>query len=198
MHEVAVGRRPVHQLAAREGLAVGAESHRLRRERGAEAAPRAALAIDRQADRLAREDAAVGGEAGRHVLERGESGAIALGEELLGVREAQPLHVRDARETVMQQIVIAPGGHTGWHSHPGPAVALVKGGDLTLYSSEDLTCAGRTYTAGQAFVDSGQGHLHIARNLSQSQNAEVWITYFDVPVGGPFRLDAPDPGICGF
>ena len=108
------------------------------------------------------------------------------------------IQVRDARETVMQQIVIAPGGSTGWHSHPGPAVALVKAGELTLYSSEDPTCAGRTYTAGQAFVDSGQGHVHIARNLSQSQNTEVWVTYFDVPPGGPFRLDAPDPGICGF
>jgi len=108
------------------------------------------------------------------------------------------IHVRDARETVMQQIVIAPGGSTGWHSHPGPAVALVKAGELTLYSSEDPTCTGRTYSAGQAFVDSGQGHTHIARNLSQSQNTEVWVTYFDVPPGGPFRLDAADPGTCGF
>jgi len=107
------------------------------------------------------------------------------------------IHVRDAQETVMQQIVIAPGGSTGWHSHPGPAVVLVKAGELTLYSSEDPTCTGRTYSAGQAFVDSGQDHVHIARNLSQSP-AEVWVTYFDVPPGGPFRIDAPDPGICGF
>ena len=114
-----------------------------------------------------------------------------------GEERQEVIHVRDAQETVMQQIVIAPGGSTGWHSHPGPAVALVKAGELTLYSSEDPTCTGRTYTSGQAFVDSGQDHVHIARNLSQSP-AEVWVTYFDVPPGGPFRLDAPDPGICGF
>jgi quercetin dioxygenase-like cupin family protein len=108
------------------------------------------------------------------------------------------INVRDAQETVMQQIVIGPGGQTGWHSHPGPAVALIKAGELTLYSSEDPTCTGRTYRAGQAFVDSGQGHVHLARNLSQSQNTEVWVTYFDVPPGGPFRLDAADPGNCGF
>ncbi len=107
-------------------------------------------------------------------------------------------HVRDAQETVMQQIVIGPGGHTGWHSHPGPAVVLVKAGELTFYDSEDRTCTGRTYSAGQAFFDRGQGHVHMARNLSLSQNAEVWVTYFDVPPGGPFRLDAADPRTCAF
>ena len=116
----------------------------------------------------------------------------------VGGADADIIHVRDAQETVMQQIVIGPGGHTGWHSHPGPAVALVKAGELTLYSSDDPTCTGRTYSAGQAFVDSGQGHVHIARNLSQTQNTEVLVTYFDVPSGGPFRIDAPNPGICGF
>src|SRR5688572_29163935 len=25
-------------------------------------------------------------------------------------------------EFVVQDIVVAPGGHTGWHSHPGPAL----------------------------------------------------------------------------
>lgn len=108
------------------------------------------------------------------------------------------IHVRDAQETVMQQIVIGPRGHTGWHTHPGPVVVLVKAGELTFYDSEDPTCTGRTYSAGQAFIDSGQGHVHIARNLSDSQNTELWVTYFDVPIGGPFRLDAADPGTCGF
>jgi len=107
-------------------------------------------------------------------------------------------NVRDARQTVMQQIVIGPGGHTGWHSHPGPVVVLVKAGELTLYDGDDPGCGGRTYSAGQAFIDSGQGHVHIGRNLSQTQNVELWVTYFDVPPGGAFRLDAADPGNCGF
>jgi quercetin dioxygenase-like cupin family protein len=97
----------------------------------------------------------------------------------------------------MQQIVIAPGGSTGWHSHPGPAVVLVKAGELTLYSSEDPTCTGETYSAGTGFVDSGQGHVHIARNLSQSPT-ELWVTYFDVPAGESVRIDVADPGTCGF
>lgn len=108
------------------------------------------------------------------------------------------IQVRNARETVMQQIVIGPGGQTGWHSHPGPVVVLVKAGELTFYSGDDAACTSRTYSAGQAFIDSGQGHVHTARNLSLSQNTELWVTYFDVPAGQPFRLDASDPGTCSF
>src|SRR5262245_13894910 len=87
------------------------------------------------------------------------------------------IQVRNAQDTVIQQFTMAPGGTTGWHSHPGPVVVLVKAGELTLYSSEDPTCTGRTYSAGQAFVDTGQGHVHIARNLS-SNPIELWVTYF--------------------
>lgn len=108
------------------------------------------------------------------------------------------IHVRNARDTVMQQILIAPGGSTGWHTHPGPAVALIKAGALTLYSGDDPTCTGRTYSAGEAFIDSGQGHVHLARNLNLSENLEVWVTYFDVPPGSSVRLDSPDPGTCTF
>ncbi len=109
------------------------------------------------------------------------------------------IQVPDAKETVMQQIVIAPGGNTGWHSHPGPGVVLVKAGVVTFYqvSGEGGECTSRTYSAGQAFFDDGQGHVQIARNEG-SENNEVWVTYFDVPPGGAFRIDAADPGTCGF
>ena len=112
-------------------------------------------------------------------------------------KSQEVIHVTDAQDTVMQQIVIAPGGTTGWHSHPGPAVALVKSGELTVYSSEDATCTGHTFVAGQGFVDSGQGHVHNARNLGNTPT-EVWVTYFDVPPDESVRIDAPDPGICNF
>lgn len=100
--------------------------------------------------------------------------------------------------TVVQQIVIGPGGHTGWHSHYGPVVVLIKEGEMSFYDADDPTCSVRTYTAGQAFVDRGQGHVHIARNESTTTNLELWATYFDVPAGGGFRIDSPDPGTCSF
>jgi quercetin dioxygenase-like cupin family protein len=103
------------------------------------------------------------------------------------------VHVRDAQDTVIQQMVLAPGGRTGWHTHPGPAVVLVRSGTLSLYSL-DTGCVPRIYSAGQAFVDSGQGHVHLAANLSTTENVELWVTFFDVPPGGAFRLDAANPG----
>ncbi len=108
------------------------------------------------------------------------------------------INVNNAQETVIQQIVIAPGGSTGWHSHPGPVVVLIKSGQMSFYDSDDPTCTVRTYSAGQAFIDSGQGHVHMARNESQSENLELWATYLDVPPGGAFRIDAPNPGNCSF
>lgn len=107
------------------------------------------------------------------------------------------IQVNNARETVIQQVVIAPGGHTGWHSHPGPVVVLIKSGQMSFYDGEDPTCTVRIYSAGEAFIDSGQGHVHIARNEG-TENLELWATYFDVPPGGAFRIDAAAPGNCGF
>jgi quercetin dioxygenase-like cupin family protein len=107
------------------------------------------------------------------------------------------IRVNNSQETVVQQIVIAPGGHTGWHSHPGPVVVLIKSGEMSFYDSEDPTCTVRTYSVGEAFIDSGQGHVHIARNEG-TENLELWATYFDVPPGGPFRIDADNPGNCPF
>jgi quercetin dioxygenase-like cupin family protein len=117
----------------------------------------------------------------------------------------QVIHVPDAAQTVVQQITIRSAennggvvGTTGWHSHPGPVVVLITAGEMSFYDSDDPTCTVRTYTAGQAFVDSGQGHIHTARNEG-SVNLELWATYFDVPVGDAFRNDVtPAPGNCPF
>jgi quercetin dioxygenase-like cupin family protein len=126
----------------------------------------------------------------------GRAGFADTGDIKLKLRdESEVIHVTQAGDTVVQKLIVAPGGHTGWHSHHGPAIAVVQNGELTVYSSED--CTGRPYGAGQAFVDSGQGHVHIARNLT-SQETEVWVTYLDVPPGESVRLDAADPGTCAF
>jgi len=108
------------------------------------------------------------------------------------------IHVPDARDTVIQQVVLAPRGQSGWHSHPGPVVVLVKSGEVTFYDGESAQCIATTYVAGQAFIDRGQGHVHLAGNLSTTSNAELWFTYFDVPPGATPRIDVPNPGNCPF
>jgi quercetin dioxygenase-like cupin family protein len=100
-------------------------------------------------------------------------------------------------EFVVQEIVVAPGGHTGWHSHPGPALAIVQEGTFTLYDGDDRKCRPHRYQAGQAFVDEGGGHVHIGRNET-TQPVKVLVTYI-LPEGSISpRIDADAPGNCPF
>lgn len=107
-------------------------------------------------------------------------------------------HAKRPFEVVVQHITIAPGGHTGWHTHPGNAIAVVKAGTLTIYNGRDRTCTGRDYTAGEVYLDPGRGWVHMARNESPTTPVEVVVTYLDVPVGGGVRDDSPNPGHCPF
>jgi len=96
----------------------------------------------------------------------------------------------DAGEVVVQEITIGPGGTTGWHSHPGPVIVVVKQGTLTYVRADGGVCSSTPYSAGKAFVDPGQGHAHTAFNLG-TENLVLIATYFDVPVGGSPRIDVP-------
>jgi mannose-6-phosphate isomerase-like protein (cupin superfamily) len=100
-------------------------------------------------------------------------------------------------DVVVQQVTIAPGGQTGWHTHPGPAIVLVKSGTFTLYDGDDPSCTGNSYGPGQGFVDQGYGHVHIGRNEGAT-NVELYVTFLDVPIGGAPRIDAANPGNCPF
>lgn len=118
--------------------------------------------------------------------------------ELLNVhsKAGVKLQTKSSVDFVTQQITIAPGGSTGWHSHPGPVLVTVKSGALTLVYSDDAACEGRTYTTGQSFVDRGDEIVHNAFNRG-NVNFELWATYL-VPgdPGTPARIDEANPGIC--
>lgn len=106
------------------------------------------------------------------------------------------LKTSDDIDVVTQTITIAPGGHTGWHSHPGPVFVTIQAGTMTFYDADDLTCSPGTYATGDSFVDRGGGHVHIARNEG-STNLVLYATYL-VPVGAAIRTDVPNPGNCPF
>ena len=115
----------------------------------------------------------------------------------LVVNSKSGVHLKAQGSTgiVTQQIRFAPGGNTGWHSHPGPVLVTVKSGSIQLFYASDMSCQGVVYGTGDSFVDRGDEVVHIAR-ASPFDGAELWATYF-VPGGdpaAPFRLDAPDPG----
>ena len=94
-------------------------------------------------------------------------------------------------DAAIVQVTQAVGGHSGWHAHPGPAVVIVKSGELTLQQAKD--CSTATYMAGQVAIEPA-GHVHIARNTGTTI-LELWITFLDVPVAANPRIDEPDP-VC--
>jgi len=114
-----------------------------------------------------------------------------LGEDQ-NIRSKSGVHLKTKGSTdlVTQQITIAGGGHTGWHSHPGPVLVTVKRGALQLIYADDASCTGTIYEVGDSFVDRGDAVVHIARNTSLLDEVELWATYF-VPgdPGAAFRLD---------
>jgi quercetin dioxygenase-like cupin family protein len=46
---------------------------------------------------------------------------------------------------IVQENVIDPGGSTGWHSHPGPALVIIEEGTFTCTTATTAS-AGRTGT----------------------------------------------------
>ncbi len=49
-----------------------------------------------------------------------------------------------------QDLVVAPGGRTGWHHHPGLLMITVKEGTVDFY---DARCTKQIFTTGQAFTE---------------------------------------------
>jgi len=88
---------------------------------------------------------------------------------------------------------VAPGGHFGWHSHPGPSLVIVKSGTSTFYRGDDPNCTPHVHPAGTAYVDPG-GVTHIARNEG-SEELVLLVTRL-IPSGAAPRIDQPDPGNC--
>jgi quercetin dioxygenase-like cupin family protein len=93
-------------------------------------------------------------------------------------------------DVVIQHFILAPGGYSGWHLHPGPAVVTIASGEFTLEQAMD--CSSTTYGAGQVVVEPAR-HVHQVRNAGAS-NLEFWVMFLDVPVGSPQRIEADDPG----
>lgn len=106
------------------------------------------------------------------------------------------MKTKQSTDLATQTITIQPGGHTGWHSHPGPAFVIIKSGTLTFYDGDDRRCSPHAFSAGKAFVDRGGGHVHIARNEG-TVPVELSVAYL-LPAGAPTRTDAANPGNCPF
>jgi quercetin dioxygenase-like cupin family protein len=100
----------------------------------------------------------------------------------------------DGLGVVIARFTIAPGGTTGWHTHPGQALVAVQSGELTLYRSVDGECRRRTFGPGEGFVEIPTV-VHMAQNEGDVPLV-FGATLFRIPASGVARIDQPDPGVC--
>jgi hypothetical protein len=120
------------------------------------------------------------------------------------------IKAQDNTDIAVSNVVVAPGGTSGWHSHPGPVLVIVKTGTITFYragkhggqNGDDEngdngknagTCSRTVYPAGSAFVEvPAPGHVMLAKNEGSTETT-VTATYF-APPGAALRIDQPWPG----
>jgi mannose-6-phosphate isomerase-like protein (cupin superfamily) len=108
----------------------------------------------------------------------------------------QPSDVFVVRNTFAPVTPGQPGGTSGWHTHPGPSVVIVKSGTATVYDGDDPSCTPVRYTANTGFIDAGGGHVHLVRN--EGTEPLVTFAFQIIPAGANRRIGADAPGNCLF
>jgi hypothetical protein len=120
------------------------------------------------------------------------------------------IKTKENTDIAVSNVVVSPGGSSGWHSHPGPVLVVVKTGAITFYRAgkhggqngddengnngkDAPTCSRTVYPMGSAFVEvPAPGHVMLAKNEGSTE-ATVTATYF-APPGAALRIDQPAPG----
>lgn len=88
---------------------------------------------------------------------------------------------------IVQNLVMAPGAHSGWHTHDGPEFSVITGGAVALQQGTD--CAVVHYGQGQAvFIPAGVPH----RVHNDAAADATVVANYTLPVGAPPRGDSPD------
>jgi quercetin dioxygenase-like cupin family protein len=98
-------------------------------------------------------------------------------------------------DTAYQQLTIAPGGHTGWHTHPGPTFVAIAQGEGTLYHGMS-GCPATKYATGAGFMQPST-EVHNMRNEG-STPLVLW-AFYALPPGtsnAAIRVDQPRPAEC--
>jgi quercetin dioxygenase-like cupin family protein len=89
-------------------------------------------------------------------------------------------------DIIVQDVVYAPNGHTGWHSHPGILLSSVISGSIEWYDDQ---CMKHVYNPGDSLTETTR--THYVRNVG-TVNAHFMVTYI-IAHGQPRRIDEPAP-----
>jgi quercetin dioxygenase-like cupin family protein len=98
------------------------------------------------------------------------------------------LHVKGPTDVLQTDLIFQPGGTTGWHTHPGPVVVVIKSGALTEIESDGCMVV---HPAGSAFFEDP----NVVHNVVNHTGVvtEVYATFLS-PSGAQPLIPASDPG----
>ncbi|MFF5896544.1 cupin domain-containing protein [Streptomyces argenteolus] len=114
----------------------------------------------------------------------GVSGTVVAQGTSEGKLKIKPPH--GPTDVTFREITVQPGGSTGWHTHSGQLIAVVKAGTLTRTLDD---CSVEVTPAGTSFIEpAGSNHRHIGRNLG-TEPVVLWVTYL-LPEGSALSYDA--------
>jgi uncharacterized cupin superfamily protein len=103
---------------------------------------------------------------------------------------------KGSSDVYVQSNVFAPGGSSGWHTHPGHSLIIVTAGTVTAYEGDDRSCTPHLYTVGMGLVDEGGDHVHNIRNEGTVEARTIAVQL--IPAEATRRIDAADPRNCPF
>lgn len=96
------------------------------------------------------------------------------------------LDTKGQSDFYMQDFALAPGGYTGWHTHPGIYLGTVLSGTIDFY---DENCNLRTFNVGDVWTENDK--LHAIANHG-TVDARAQFIYL-IKHGQPRRIDQPAP-----
>ena len=99
-------------------------------------------------------------------------------------------------DMVFQVLTSQPGGHTGWHTHPGPTFVALAQGEGTMYRGGGTGCTPTKYAVGSGFLQHPT-EVHNMRN--EGTTPLVLHAYYLLPPGvdnAAIRIDQPQPANC--
>ena len=80
-------------------------------------------------------------------------------------------HTSGPSNFIFQELTIAPGGYTGWHTHPGIVLTTIVTGTVEWYDGQ---CVKHVYKAGDSLTETDK--LHYVRK-SDSSDAHLKIAF---------------------
>src|SRR4051794_19923914 len=127
------------------------------------------------------------------LLARGAAGVFDIAD--AGVH----LQATGSTDVAMVQVTVQPHSSTGWHTHAGPSMVIVKDGAVRLIEPAQgkhpggSGCTAETFAAGAAFAHPADVH-DVANDGAEP--AVVYITYFLPEGASPALVPATPPPGC--